>query len=98
MAEKMYRAQILIYPDQYKKIRQIAERENRSISEVSRELLTYALQGYQKETYIHLDKIQAADKVSESIFEKRHGQMIELDSVELLNLTRQERTDELGSS
>ena len=94
----MYRAQILIYPDQHKKIRQIAEREKRSISEVSRELLTYALQGYESESYIHLDKIQAADKVSESILQKRQGHMIELDSVELLKQARQERTDELGSS
>ena len=98
MSEKMVRAQILIYPDQHKMIRQIAERENRSISEVSRELLTYALQGYENESQIRLDNIHSADKVSESILQKRQGHMIELDSVELLKQARQERTDELGSS
>ena len=67
-------------------------------TEVSRELLTYALQGYENKSQIRLDKIQAADKVSESILEKRYGQMIELDSVELLKQARQERTDDLGSS
>jgi hypothetical protein len=39
MSKRMYRAQILLEPEQHKVLVEIADRENRSISDVVREIL-----------------------------------------------------------
>lgn len=98
MSEKMYRAQILIAPEQHQQIRKIAERENRSISEVSRDLLAIALQQREREKQIRLDRILAAKKISDLILQERDGQLIRIDAAHLIKQARQERIDELGSS
>jgi hypothetical protein len=48
MSERMYRAQILLEPEQHKVLAEIADRENRSISDVVREILREYLAGKQE--------------------------------------------------
>jgi len=43
MSERYHRAQILLEPDQYRRLRRIAEREDRSISDVAREMVSIGL-------------------------------------------------------
>ncbi len=43
MTEKLYRAQILLEPKQHYELREIAQREHRSISEVAREIIAGGL-------------------------------------------------------
>jgi len=45
MAERYHRAQILLDPGQHRVLREIAEREGRSISAVAREVIEAGLQG-----------------------------------------------------
>jgi len=43
MGERYYRAQILFEPEQHKELREIAKREERSISDVAREMIDRGL-------------------------------------------------------
>lgn len=44
MSGNYHRAQILLEPDQHRKLRQIAERQGRSISDLAREIVSSGLQ------------------------------------------------------
>ncbi len=44
MAERLYRAQLLLQPSQHQRLRQIAEREGKSISEVARGVIHRGLE------------------------------------------------------
>lgn len=44
MTERMYRAQILLYPEQRRKLEEIARREGRSISSVTRQAIDAGLE------------------------------------------------------
>lgn len=97
MAERLYRAQILLDPDQHRRIREIAQREKRSISEITRDLLEYALRQREQAVGSRLQRIYAAHEVAERIARERGGQLVELDVVALLQEARQEREGALGN-
>ncbi|GAB4568786.1 MAG: hypothetical protein Kow0047_21820 [Anaerolineae bacterium] len=88
MAARAYRVQILLKPDLHRRLRQIAEREKRSISEVSRDLLEYALQQRERAVSARLERVRAAHEVAQKILQERDGRPIEVDVADLL---RQER-------
>ena len=44
MAERLYRAQLLLQPSQHQRLREIAEREGKSISEVARGVIHRGLE------------------------------------------------------
>lgn len=46
MAERLYRAQLLLEPEQHETLRLLAEKENRSLSDVAREALRLGLEAY----------------------------------------------------
>lgn len=89
--ERFYRTQILLKPDQHRRLREIARREGRSISEVSRDLLEYALSARERALEFRLQRIYAAHEVAERILQERDGQPIDVDVVALLHEARQER-------
>lgn len=97
MSERMYRAQILLKPDLHRRLRQIAAREHRSISDVSRDLLEMAIQQREREVLERLERVRAAQGVAEKISQELGGPTLEVDVVDLLNQAREERTRELGS-
>lgn len=97
MSERMYRAQILLKPDLHRRLRQIAAREHRSISDVSRDLLEMAIRQREREISERLERVRAAQSVAEKISQELGGRTLEVDVVDLLNQAREERARELGS-
>lgn len=96
MAQRMYRAQLLLQPEIHRRLRQIAERENRSISDVSRELLEEALNRREQERSVRLRSLRAAHAVAQRILQEREGRPLGVDVAEVLNQEREKRTHELG--
>jgi|GEM_PF-1547441 plasmid stability protein len=96
MGERFYRAQLLMQPDLHRRLRQIARREGRSISDVSRDLLEYALNQREKERTARLERVRALRRVAEQIQLELGEKRIDLDVVELIQEEREERLRELG--
>lgn len=96
MAQRMYRAQLLLQPEIHRRLRQIAERENRSISDVSRELLEEALNRREQERSVRLRSLRAAHAVAQRILQEREGRPLVVDVAEVLNQEREKRAHELG--
>lgn len=71
--ERLYRAQILLSPDQHRRLQEIARREKRSISEVGRDLLDYALRQWEQTVESRLQRVHAAHEVAERIFKNEGG-------------------------
>jgi hypothetical protein len=61
MSERMYRAQILLRPEQHRRLLQLSEEEGRSISEITRSLLDEALRS--RQTTVWLARSQAIDQL-----------------------------------
>jgi hypothetical protein len=57
----MYRAQILLEPEQHRLLSEIARRENRSMSEVVREMLQKQLEAHQKQVLAQAAEILIDD-------------------------------------
>lgn len=96
MAERLYPARILLEPEQHRRIREIARREKRSISEVSRDLLEYALRQREQAVEFRLQRVYAAHEVAERILQERGGIPVDIDAVALLHEARKERESALG--
>lgn len=96
MAQRMYRAQLLLQPEVHRRLRQIAEQENRSISDVSRELLEEALNRREQERSVRLRSLMAAHAVAQRILQEREGRPLVVDVAEVLNQEREKRVHELG--
>ncbi|MFH0802345.1 MAG: ribbon-helix-helix protein, CopG family [bacterium] len=92
-----YRAQILLEPEQHKKLAEIAAREGRSVSDVVREavaeyVVTRTQESVREKRLRGLEEIK---KFREEILKRRGGKPIEIDPVELIRQMREERGDEL---
>ena len=96
MSERMNRAQLLRQQDLHHRLRQIANRENRSISEIARNLLENALNRYEQERATRLERINALRKVTEKFLQERAERPLDLDVVELIREERERRLHELG--
>jgi predicted transcriptional regulator len=92
-----YRAQILLEPEQHKKLTEIAARENRSVSDVVREAVAEYVVARTEEDVREkrLKGLAEIKKFREEILKRRGGKPIEIDTVELINLMREERDNEL---
>lgn len=92
-----YRAQILLEPEQHKKLAEIAARENRSISDVVREAVAeyVVAQTRESERERRLSVFERIREHREAILRERGGKPIEIDTVELIHQTREERDNEL---
>lgn len=74
MAERMHRAQILLPPEQHKAIRKIALEENRSISDVVRDLVQQYLDERSRTARLQneLDALNTLRRIREQA-EQRYG-------------------------
>lgn len=97
MSERFYRTQLLLQPDLHRRLRQIARREGRSISDVSRELLEDALTRREEERTARLERVRALRRIAEEIQLERGGKTMDVDVVELIREEREERLREPGS-
>ncbi len=61
MPEKLYRAQLLLEPEQHRALAQIAEREGRSISDVARQVIAAGLDVIQKQEDIWAQRERALE-------------------------------------
>jgi hypothetical protein len=70
----LYRAQILLEPEQHRTLADIAEKEGRSISEVVREIVGQYLVEREQETQLQkeMQAIEALTKIRRQI-EQKHG-------------------------
>jgi hypothetical protein len=75
---------------------QIAKRENRSISEIARNLLENALNQYEQERATRLERVNALRMVTEKFLQERAERPLDLDVVELIREERERRLHELG--
>ncbi len=94
MAERFYRAQILLEPEQHKALVEIASREGRSISDVVREMITLQLE--QREQQVRSKRREVLERIRQhraQILEQRGGQPLDVDVVALINKMREERDE-----
>lgn len=80
----------------HRRLRQIARREGRSISDVSRDLLEYALTQREKERTARLERVRALRQAAEQIRLELGGNSVDVNIVELIREEREERVRELG--
>jgi predicted transcriptional regulator len=90
-----YRAQILLEPEQHKKLAEIAAREKRSVSDVVREAVAEYMVTQEKTREAQEDVFARIRRHHEEMLARRGGKPIEIDTVELINQMREERDNEL---
>ena len=99
MAEKMYRTQILLEPEQHRALAEIARREERSVSDVVREMLREQLGQRQKKADMDRERrLQALERIKqhrEAILARRGGKPFGIDVAEEINRMREERDEEI---
>jgi hypothetical protein len=90
MTERMYRAQILLDPKQHHKLEEIARREGRSISAVTRQVIDAGLGIMENEAEIW----QKRTRILSELRAMREKQSVEYRG-NLIDEARQEREDEM---
>jgi hypothetical protein len=89
MTERMYRAQILLDPKQRRRLEELAQREGRSISAVTRQVIDAGLERIESETELWKKRSLILSKVRI----RRERQAVDY-GADLINEARQEREDE----
>jgi len=92
-----YRAQILLEPEQHKKLAEIAARAGRSVSDVVREAVTeyVVIRTHEDERERRLNALAKIRQHREAMLRERGGKPFEIDTVELIRQMREERDNEL---
>ena len=97
MAERYYRAQILLEPEQHGHLKEIAEREDRSISDVAREMIGRGLKDRERDQKSRLRQgrkaLDGLQEIQQQIFEK-HG-IYQGDLVAEVRSEREKASDEI---
>jgi predicted DNA-binding protein len=94
MTERLYRSQILLKPDQYARLAEIARQKGESVSHLVREIVGEYLTGQAEEM-----KEEAFERLlhnRQAMLARRGGKPIDIDITRLLDQTREERDDELS--
>jgi len=89
MTERMYRAQILMDPAQRRRLEEIARREGRSISAVTRQVIDAGLERMENEAELWKKRAELL-----SSLRTLRQQQPWVDAGDLVNEARQEREDE----
>lgn len=99
MTTRMHRTQILLEPEQHQALTEIARREQRSLSDVVREMLHEQLkQRRQDAVAVRKRRLEALERIRrhrQAILDRRDGKPLEIDVVELIDQMRDERDAEL---
>ncbi|HEX9596260.1 MAG TPA: hypothetical protein VF982_05220 [Anaerolineales bacterium] len=90
MSERMYRAQILLEPQQRRKLEEIARREGRSISAVTRQVIDAGLETLENEAETWAKRARVLSELK-AIREKQPFEY----SGNLIEEARQEREEEM---
>jgi predicted DNA-binding protein len=90
MEERMYRAQILLRPEQRRRLEEIARREGRSISAVTRRVIDLGLQAMEGEANVW----EKRARLLAELRARREKQPFEYGG-DLVNEARKERDDEM---
>jgi predicted DNA-binding protein len=91
MEERMYRAQILLKPEQRRRLEEIARREGRSISAVTRQVIDAGLDALESDAELWEKRAHILSELR-AIREKQPFEY----NGDLVNEARQEREDEMG--
>jgi hypothetical protein len=89
MTERMVRVQILLDPKQRRRLEELAQREGRSISAVTRQVIDAGLERIESETELWKKR----SLILSDLRIRRDRQPFEYDA-DLINAARQEREDE----
>lgn len=97
---KMHRAQILLEPDQHKKLAEIARREGASISEIVRTAVKQWLAERSEDEVLRrrLEELGLVEQHRQAILARRNGKPLEIDLTAAIEQMREERDDELLAS
>jgi hypothetical protein len=97
---KMHRAQILLEPDQHKKLAEIARREGASISEIVRTAVKQWLAERSEDEVLRrrLEALGQVEQHRQAILARRNGKPLEIDLTAAIEQMREERDDELLAS
>ncbi|MGH2457835.1 MAG: hypothetical protein ACRDIY_03095 [Chloroflexota bacterium] len=102
MSERFHRTQLLLRPDQHEALIEIARRENRSISDVVREMIGQQLdsraQARSATIQRQLEALERIRQHREAILAERGGKPIEIDIADMINQMREERDEEILGS
>jgi hypothetical protein len=92
-----YRAQILLEPEQHKKLAEIAANEGRSVSDVVREAVAkYVLTKSHEDQWERRRRgLEIIRQHREQMLRERGGKPIDVDLVKMLDEIREERDNEL---
>jgi hypothetical protein len=92
-----YRAQILLEPEQHKKLAEIAASEGRSVSDVVREAVAeyVVTKSHEDQWDRRLKALERIKQHREEMLRKNGGKPFEIDVVELIHQMREERDNEL---
>ena len=92
-----YRAQILLEPEQHKKLTEIAAQAGRSVSDVVREAVAeyVVIRGRQDERERRLAALEIIRQHREEMLRENGGKPFEINVVELIHQMREERDNEL---
>lgn len=98
MTERRFRAQILLDPEQHRRLAAIARDEGRSISELVREIIDAQLNAREQSGDMRRHRqLKALEDISRhrtSVLERHRGQLLDVDVIELLDQLRDERDAE----
>ena len=102
MTTRKHRTQILLEPEQHKTLVEIARREQRSLSDVVREMLQVQIQQRQQdESAVKKQRLEALEQIRrhrQAILERRGGRLLAIDAAEFIAQMRDERDGELAGS
>ncbi len=96
--KKLYRTQVMLDPDQYRELMELAEKEGKSFSRMVREVLEqYLIQEAKVAAQRRKrEALERARRVGDSIRKDHGGRPIEFDADEIIRTMREERSNELG--
>jgi predicted DNA-binding ribbon-helix-helix protein len=95
----LHRTHILLEAEQIDQLKEIARREERSVSEVARQLIQEGVAQIQEkhnaEKQRRILALENARRVRQAIRAERQGEPLDIDVVDLINQMREERDAEI---
>ena len=99
MTTRMHRTQILLEPGQHKILTQIAQQEQRSLSDVIRQMLQTQIDQRTRDTEARkqrqLEALERIQQHKQAIRKRRNNKPLEIDPVTLINQMRDERDEDI---
>lgn len=93
------RTHLLLEPEQHRSLAQIAQREGRSVSDITREIVQEGInqrqQSYAVEMNKRLQALERARQVRQAILAARGGEPLNLDIPALMDELRHDRDDQI---